>query len=121
MKVSHIVGAALAAVLVAAPAFAAEAPPAAFAPCKACHKLEAGAKLVGPSLFGVYGKKAGSMEGFAYSSAFKTKADWVWDDKHLEEWLASPQKVVPGTKMAFPGLKKPEDIKAVIDFLKTVK
>jgi cytochrome c len=120
MKVFQLAGAALAAALISAPVFAADPPPA-FGPCKACHKLEAGAKLLGPSLFGVYGKKAGSMEGFAYSDAFKKTATWVWDDEHLEKWLSGPGAMVPGTKMAFPGLKKPEDVKAVIDFLKTVK
>ena len=124
MKVSHLVGAALAALLVsapvAAPVFAADPPPA-FAPCKACHKLEAGGKGLGPSLFGVYGRKAGTLEGFAYSEPFKKTADWTWDDAHLEKWLTSPKDVVPGTKMAFPGNKKPEEVKALIEFLKTVK
>jgi cytochrome c len=119
MKLSPLVGAAAAIMLYVAPSMAADVP-AAFAPCKACHKIEAGAKMVGPSLFGVYGKKAASVEGFAYSENMK-KADWVWDDAHLTTWLADPKAMVAGTKMAFPGVKKPEDIKTLIDFLKTLK
>ena len=118
MKLSPLVGAA-AVMMYITPTLAADAPPA-FAPCKACHKIEAGAKLVGPSLFGVYGRKAATVEGFAYSDAMK-KADWTWDDAHLTTWLTDPKAMVPGTKMVFPGVKKPEDVKALIDFLKSLK
>ncbi len=119
MKLLSLAGVAAAALLYVTPVLAADPPPA-FAPCKACHKVEAGAKLVGPSLFGVYGRKAATVEGFAYSEGMK-KADWTWDDAHLKTWLADPKAMVPGTKMVFPGVKKPEDIDTLIAFLKTLK
>lgn len=120
MKLSPLVGAAAVALLYVTPTLAADPPPA-FAPCKACHKIEAGAKLVGPSLFGVYGRKAASLEGFAYSDALKAKKDVTWDDANLKTWLTDPKAFAPGTKMVFPGVKKDEDIKTLIDFLKTLK
>ncbi len=118
MKLSPLVGVAALAMLYVTPTLA-DAPPA-FSPCKACHKVEAGGKGIGPSLFGVVGRKAGTLEGFAYSENMK-KADWTWDDAHLTTWLTDPKAMVAGTKMAFPGIKKPEDLAAVIAYLKTLK
>ena len=103
----------------AATAQAADAP-ASFKICTTCHKIEAGAKLMGPSLFGVVGRHAGSVADFAYSDAMKASGI-VWDDAHLSSYLADPKAVVPGTKMVFAGLKKPEDVAEVIAFLKTLK
>ncbi|MGE5506470.1 MAG: c-type cytochrome [Actinomycetota bacterium] len=116
-KFGLLVGAAL----LAAP-FAASAAdaPAAFNQCKACHKVEAGKNGVGPSLFGVFGRKAGTAEGFKYSDAMHA-AGKTWDEASLSAYLADPKGAVPGNKMAFAGLKKPEDVKAVVDYLKTVK
>ena len=102
-----------------ATAQAADAPPA-FKACLQCHKVEAGAKLMGPSLFAVVGRKAGSVEDFAYSDAMKASGI-VWDEAHLATYIADPKTVVPGTKMVFAGLKKPEDVTAVVDYLKTLK
>jgi cytochrome c len=118
MKLSPLVGVAALAALYATPTLA-DTPPA-FGPCKACHKVEAGAKGIGPSLFGVVGRKAGTLEGFAYSEGVKALGV-TWDEEHLTKWITDPKAVVPGTKMAFPGIKKPEDVKAVIDYLKTLK
>ena len=100
-------------------AMAAEPPPA-FTQCKACHKTEAGGKSIGPSLFGIYGRKAASGDGFAYSDALKA-ANITWDDANLTKWLTDSKAFIPGAKMAFPGVKKPEDITIVIEFLKTLK
>lgn len=119
MNVLPFLGIAAAVMLYVAPTLAADPPPA-FAACKSCHKTEAGAKMIGPSLFGVYDRKAATVEGFAYSEGMK-KADWTWDDEHLSKWLENPKAMIPGTKMAFPGIKKPEDIQSVIGFLKTLK
>ena len=100
-------------------AMAADAP-AAFKACLNCHKVEAGAKLMGPSLFAVVGRKAGTVPDFAYSDSMKNSGI-VWDDAHLSPYLADPKTAVPGTKMVFAGLKKPEDVAAVIEYLKTLK
>jgi cytochrome c len=115
------IGLALGAVLLAAPlaANAADAP-AAFNQCKACHKVEAGKNGVGPSLFGVFGRKAGSAEGFSYSPAMAS-AGFNWDAAKLTAYIADPKATVPGNKMAFAGLKKPEDVAAVVEYLKGLK
>ena len=118
MKLSLLAGAAAVVALYVTPSLADA--PAAFAPCKACHKVEAGGKAMGPTLFGVYGRKAGSVDGFVYSDGLKA-GGWTWDDAHLTQWLTNPKAVVANTKMAFPGVKNPDDIKSIIDYLKTVK
>lgn len=114
------VGLALAAMLLAPVAATAADAPAAFNQCKACHKVEAGKHGVGPSLFGVFGAKAGHAEGYKYSDAH-LKSGLSWDEATLGKYLADPKATVPGNKMAFAGLKKPEDVKAVVDYLKTLK
>ncbi len=114
------VGLALAALLLAPVAATAQEAPTAFNACKACHKVEAGKHGVGPSLSGVFGKKAGAVEGFKYSDAHKASG-LTWDEATLAKYLADPKATIPGNKMAFPGLKKPEDVAAVVAYLKTVK
>lgn len=110
---------AAAALLLATAAQAADAPPA-FNQCKACHKVEAGKNGVGPSLFGVVGRTAGTEPSFSYSPAMKA-AGWVWEPAKLSVYIADPKGTLPGNKMAFMGLKKPEDVKAVVDYLATLK
>ena len=86
-----------------------------FKKCAACHKLD-GANAVGPHLDGVVGRPVGSVEGFAYSDPMKAHGgDWTPDD--LFHFLANPKKYVPGTKMTFAGLPKPEDRANVIAYL----
>ena len=114
------VGLTIAALMFAPVAAIAADAPAAFNQCKACHKVEAGKHGVGPSLFGVFGAKAGHAEGYKYSDAH-LKSGLTWDEATLSKYLADPKGTVPGNKMAFAGLKKPEDVKAVIEYLKTVK
>ncbi len=76
-----------------------------FNKCTPCHNIGPGAKnKVGPELNGVLGRPAGSIEGFNYSDAMK-KSGITWDDAKLHEWLTDPKKLVPGTKMIFPGVK----------------
>ncbi|NBC37079.1 c-type cytochrome [Novosphingobium sp. FSY-8] len=112
----------------AAPAAAAETPaaavagaePAEFAMCKTCHSVQKDVNMVGPSLHGVYGAKAGAHAGYTYSEGFKTLG-YSWDDEHLDKWLENPMKTVPGTKMAYAGIPDAAKRKAVIDYLKTLK
>ena len=89
-----------------------------FAKCKACHTVEAGKNKVGPSLAGVVGRKAGTAEGFNYSDAMKNSG-LTWDEATLNTYLTGPKKLVPGTKMAFPGLPNEQDRLDVIAYLKS--
>lgn len=91
-----------------------------FAKCKACHENEKGVNKLGPTLKGVVGRKAASEAGFKYSEAMMAKGaeGLVWDEANLATYLADPKAFVPKNKMAFPGLKKPEDVADVIAFLK---
>lgn len=89
--------------------------------CSACHSFDkGGANRVGPNLFGVVGKAKASHEGFAYSDAMKAKGG-NWDIDAMNAFLWNPKKDIPGTKMTFAGLKKPEDRAAVVKWLETLK
>ncbi|MFZ4689157.1 MAG: c-type cytochrome [Polymorphobacter sp.] len=89
-----------------------------FGQCKTCHVAEKGVNRVGPSLWGVIGRTAGSIEGFKYSPANKNSG-LVWSDEQLFTYLEAPQKTIKGTYMAFAGLKNPQDRADVIAYLKT--
>lgn len=84
--------------------------------CQACHSLEAGKNTLGPSLFGVMGQKAGQVPNYNYSQAMKA-ANITWDSATLDAYLLDPQKVIPGNKMPFPGLKTANERKDVIAYL----
>jgi cytochrome c len=99
---------------------AADAKPAAFAQCAACHSVEPGKNGVGPSLAGVYGTKSGEVVGYAFSEAMKN-AKLTWDDATLDTYLTAPMKTIPGTKMSYGGMSDAAQRKAVIDYLKTLK
>jgi cytochrome c len=88
-----------------------------FAKCMACHTTEAGKNKVGPTLHGIFGRKSGTVEGFTYSDAMKN-AGITWSEAELDKYLTNPKKDVPGNKMAFPGLPKPDDRANVIAYLK---
>ncbi|HJS91582.1 MAG TPA: copper-containing nitrite reductase [Steroidobacteraceae bacterium] len=87
--------------------------------CQACHSLQPGQTLVGPSLAGLIGRQSGSLPGFDYSPAMK-QARIIWEPRTLEAYLADPQKVVPGNRMPFAGLQSALDRRDVIAFLESV-
>jgi nitrite reductase (NO-forming) len=87
-----------------------------FRKCQACHSVEEGKNLIGPSLAGIVGRKAGSVSGFNYSPALK-QSGITWDRASLDAYLADPQKKVPGNRMPFPGLKSQDDRQDVIAYL----
>lgn len=90
-----------------------------FAKCKACHVIDGTTNRVGPSLHDIIGRTAGTVEGFKYSEAMieAGKGGLVWDNANLDKYLADPKATVPKNKMAFPGLKNPEDRTNVIAYI----
>ena len=88
-----------------------------FRKCKACHTLKAGGKsAIGPNLHGVVGRNAAAVDGFKYSKVMK-ESGLVWDEATLTAYLTKPKEFLPGNKMPFPGLKKPEQIENVIAYI----
>lgn len=87
-----------------------------FKKCAVCHSIKEGENRVGPSLHGIIGRHSGEAPGFNYSAANKNSGI-VWSQQELFVYLQNPQKKVPGTKMAFPGLPKAEDRADVIAYL----
>src|SRR5262249_25814549 len=86
--------------------------------CRSCHTTgEKEGPKVGPNLWHVFGRKSGSKPDFRYSDAVKN-ANIVWSEKTIDQWLSNPRDFLPGNKMAFRGLDKAEDRKAVIAYLK---
>jgi len=89
-----------------------------FRNCAACHALEPDKHLTGPSLSGVWNRRAGAVESFTrYSDALKS-SELVWNDETLDAWLADPQHVIPGNQMTFPGMKDSQQRRDLVAFLK---
>jgi cytochrome c len=88
-----------------------------FLQCRACHQVGATAKnAVGPTLNGLFGRKAGMVEGYSYSEANK-KSGFVWDEATFREYIKDPKGKIQGTKMAYPGLKDEKRIDDLIAYL----
>ena len=92
-----------------------------FKKCSPCHSADKEKNGLGPYLLGVVDRPAGSVEGFKYSKALLEQADGglVWTVEDITEYLRKPSAKIKGTKMAFPGLKKDEDISNVIAYLQS--
>jgi cytochrome c len=89
------------------------------ASCGTCHSVEPGAEpRQGPNLNGIFGRKAGSVDGFKYSDALKT-ADWIWDEGHLDSWIENAQAMRPGVFMPYRQADPAKRAK-VIAFLKSL-
>jgi cytochrome c len=89
-----------------------------FGKCKACHKID-GSNGTGPHLDGVMGRAVGSVDGFGYSDGMKAHGG-NWDPEALNAFLENPKGNVPGTKMSFAGLPKPEDRANLIAYLQSL-
>jgi len=89
--------------------------------CAMCHSDAKGAgNRIGPDLWGVVGRKAGTEPGFNYSSALKSSGI-VWTPDKLEQWVMGPGKMVPGTRMMFAGLSSKQQAEDLVAFLGTLK
>ena len=85
--------------------------------CRTCHIVREGDNRLGPNLYKVVGRKAGSLPDYGFSSAMK-EADFVWDEEKLERFIANPDEVVPGNNMKpYGGLSSGDDRKKIIAFL----
>jgi len=91
-----------------------------FQACMACHSVKPGEHLTGPSLAGIWNRKAGTVDGFQrYSDALK-HANVVWNEATLDKWLTNPEQFVAGNSMTFPGVRESKDRQDVIAYLRVV-
>ena len=91
-----------------------------FKKCAACHSLQEGKNKIGPPLYNLLGRKAGSVEGYKYSKAMKN-SDVVWDEESLDKFLTKPRKFIKRTKMSFWGIKKKSLRDDLISFFKQLQ
>ena len=89
--------------------------------CAACHSFDkGGANKIGPAMWGVYNASKGHVASFAYSDALMAKGG-KWDVENLNAFLWKPKKYIPGTKMNYAGMRKPEDRAAIVKYLQTLR
>lgn len=90
-----------------------------FLQCRACHSLvpEAEPGKIGPTLYGVIGRSAGTVPGYAYSGAL-AKSGITWTPEQISRWLARPSQFLPGNKMLFVGIEDPQDRADIIAFIR---
>lgn len=89
--------------------------------CATCHIDTAeGARRLGPTMFGIVGRKTGAVEGFRYTEANRN-AGWVWTPEKLDEYLKNPRASIPGTNMAFAGIRSDKDRADVVEYIKGLK
>ncbi len=88
--------------------------------CGICHSPVEGQNKIGPSLYGVVGRKAGTAANYTYSDAMKN-ANRTWDEATLDDYLTNPRQKIPGIKMIFAGLPEQSDRQNVIAYLSTLK
>ena len=92
-----------------------------FEECQACHSLDRNAESVGPSLYGVFGRKAGTLADFRYSPAMK-RSGIAWSSEGVDAFIVDPQKVVPANRMPYAGMADAGDRADLIAYLqKTFK
>ena len=85
--------------------------------CKACHTIgKGGVHMVGPNLHEFFGKPAGTVDGYGYSTALR-EAGFVWTPRALDAWLAQPARFLPGNRMSFPGISRAGDRADLIAYL----
>lgn len=114
-------GAVLAFTLVSAPQVRAADPDkgkVVFEQCAACHSLGEPGDYDGPTLKGVIGRKAGSLDDYRYSAAMK-RSDVTWDATTIDKYVADPQAFIPGNRMAFAGITEKEQREDLIAYLAT--
>ena len=87
--------------------------------CGICHEAAEGKNRIGPSLFGIVGRKSGAVAGFHYSEGNKN-SNLTWDEATLDRYLVNPRAVVPGTTMAYAGLKDDQKRHDLIAYLATL-
>jgi len=123
MKSSHVIGAtALLTLLLSANQASSEGNSArgerVFGACAACHSLQANQNMTGPSLAGLWDRKAGSLASFTRYSPALQSSNIVWNDKTLDDWIAGPQHLIPGNQMTFDGIKDTRQRADLLAFLR---
>lgn len=88
--------------------------------CSICHSVQPGQNKIGPGLFGIVGRKTGSVPGYTYSPQNQA-ANLTWDPATLDKYLEAPRTMIPGTKMTYAGLKDPQKRADLIAYLATLK
>jgi cytochrome c len=88
--------------------------------CAICHSVQPGQNKIGPTLFGIVGRKTGTVAGYSYSPANEA-ANLTWDDATLDKYLEAPRATIPGTKMTYAGVKDGGKRGDLISYLGTLK